>query len=67
MSAANDTRSGKADNAQIADTLQRTADLLEAQGENAFRVRSYRNAAETASATSAPRRLKVFAWPFPAC
>lgn len=47
MNAANDTGSGKADNARIADTLQRTADLLEAQGKNAYRVTSYRNAAET--------------------
>jgi DNA polymerase (family 10) len=34
-------------NADIADALQRMADLLEIQGENLFRVRAYRNAART--------------------
>lgn len=47
MSAPGDTHRDETDNAQIADTLERTADLLQARGENAFRVRSYRNAAET--------------------
>jgi len=34
-------------NARIAERLRRAADLLEAQGENPFRVRAYRRAAET--------------------
>lgn len=34
-------------NAQIADTFELIADLLEFQGANAFRVRAYRNAART--------------------
>lgn len=34
-------------NAEIADALQRIADLLEIQGENVFRIRAYRNAART--------------------
>jgi hypothetical protein len=45
MSAASETAG--ADNGKIADILERTADLLEAQEANAFRVRSYRSAAET--------------------
>jgi DNA polymerase (family 10) len=47
MNARGDTHKVETDNAQIADTLEHTADLLQAQGESAFRVRSYRNAAET--------------------
>ena len=34
-------------NAQIADTLEQIAELLEFKGENPFRVRAYRNAART--------------------
>lgn len=34
-------------NAEIAEALQRIADLLEIQGENVFRIRAYRNAART--------------------
>jgi hypothetical protein len=34
-------------NAEIADALERVADLLEAQGANRFRVRAYRSGAET--------------------
>ena len=34
-------------NQRIADRLRRAADLLEAQGDNPFRVRAYRRAAET--------------------
>jgi DNA polymerase (family 10) len=34
-------------NAQIADTFERLADLLEVEGANPFRVRAYRNAART--------------------
>lgn len=37
-------------NAEIAAHLARTADLLEIDGANAFRVRAYRNAAETVAA-----------------
>jgi DNA polymerase (family 10) len=36
-------------NAEIAESLQRIADLLEIQGENVFRIRAYRNAARTVS------------------
>jgi DNA polymerase (family 10) len=38
---------GPVTNAQIADTLDHVADLLEGRDESAFRVRSYRNAAQT--------------------
>ena len=41
-------------NRQIAAHLQRIADLLTAKGENPFRVRSYRAAAQTISGTSSP-------------
>ena len=42
----NDTRvSAAGENAQIADLLRETAQLLEAQGANPFRVSAYRNAA----------------------
>jgi len=42
----NDTRvSAPGENAQIADLLRETAQLLEAQGANPFRVSAYRNAA----------------------
>lgn len=42
----NDTRAGApGDNAQIAELLRETAQLLEAQGANPFRVSAYRNAA----------------------
>ena len=34
-------------NAEIADILNRTAELLEIEGANPFRVRAYRNAART--------------------
>lgn len=37
-------------NARIAERLRRAAELLEAQGENPFRVRAYRRAAETVAA-----------------
>jgi DNA polymerase (family X) len=37
-------------NAEIAERLERTADLLEIDGANAFRVRAYRNAAEAVAA-----------------
>jgi DNA polymerase (family X) len=37
-------------NAEIAERLSRTADLLELDGANAFRVRAYRGAAETVAA-----------------
>ncbi len=36
-------------NSEIADIFDRLADLLEIEGENAFRVRAYRNAARTIS------------------
>ncbi len=42
-----ETDRSKVDNTQIAATLERTADLLEAQDENVYRVRSYRSAADT--------------------
>ena len=45
MNVPSDTKRSETDNAQIADILERTADLLQVQGENAFRVRSYRDAA----------------------
>jgi DNA polymerase (family X) len=41
-------------NAEIASILDRCADLLEANGENPFRVRSYRTAAQTVRAASQP-------------
>jgi len=37
-------------NAEIAERLERSADLLEIDGANAFRVRAYRNAAEAVAA-----------------
>ncbi|MCA9510064.1 MAG: DNA-binding protein, partial [Myxococcales bacterium] len=41
-------------NAEIADALERVADLLEAQEANAYRVRAYRNAAATIRAHDEP-------------
>jgi len=41
-------------NDEIADALERVADLLEAQAANPFRVRAYRNAARTARAAGEP-------------
>lgn len=41
-------------NDQIAELLEETAELLEAQGANQFRVRAYRNAAETLRKTVRP-------------
>jgi DNA polymerase (family 10) len=41
-------------NAQIAERLDRYADLLEIEGENPFRVRAYRNAAFTIRALTRP-------------
>ncbi|MCA9123880.1 MAG: DNA polymerase III [Planctomycetaceae bacterium] len=41
-------------NAELAVTLRDTADLLEAHGANAFRVRAYRNAADTIDKMQAP-------------
>jgi hypothetical protein len=41
-------------NEEIADALERVADLLEAQDANPFRVRAYRNAAGTALAAAEP-------------
>lgn len=41
-------------NAQIAETLEQVAVLLEFQGENPFRVRAYRNAARTIEAYRQP-------------
>ena len=41
-------------NDQIADLLDETAELLETQGANQFRVRAYRNAAETLRKTLRP-------------
>jgi len=40
--------------ARIAERLRRAADLLEAQGENPFRVRAYRRAAETVAGLGRP-------------
>ena len=40
-------------NRSIAQQFQRLADLLEIEGENPFRVRAYRNAAETMLGLSA--------------
>jgi DNA polymerase (family 10) len=40
-------RRGEISNREIADRLDHVADLLEIEDENAFRVRSYRNAAQT--------------------
>ena len=44
------SRARRVSNAEIAEQLARTADLLEIDGANAFRVRAYRNAAETVAA-----------------
>ncbi|HSQ02929.1 MAG TPA: helix-hairpin-helix domain-containing protein, partial [Burkholderiales bacterium] len=44
-------------NADIAAVFDEIADLLEIQGENAFRIRAYRNAARTVG--EFPRDLKV--------
>lgn len=41
------------DNAAIARVLGEIADLLEIKGENPFKIRAYRNAADTASSTAA--------------
>ncbi|MGB2968282.1 MAG: helix-hairpin-helix domain-containing protein, partial [Phycisphaerae bacterium] len=35
------------ENAEVAAVFDQIADILEIQGENAFRIRSYRNAART--------------------
>ncbi len=43
-------RSRHASNAEIAERLERVADLLAIEGANAFRVRAYRTAAETITA-----------------
>jgi DNA polymerase (family 10) len=40
-------KKGKVSNQEIADTLDHVADLLELEDESGFRVRSYRNAAQT--------------------
>ena len=40
-------KKGATSNDEIADTLDHVADLLELEGESSFRVRSYRNAAQT--------------------
>lgn len=45
---------GERANARIAERLRRAAELLEAQGENPFRVRAYRRAAETVATLSRP-------------
>ena len=42
------------ENEEIADLLERIADLLEAQGANAYRVRAYRGAAHTARESAEP-------------
>jgi Helix-hairpin-helix domain len=47
---------GANDNALFADMLRETAALLEAQGDNAFRVSAYRNAADTIAAL--PRSVR---------
>jgi len=47
-------RRPSAANAEIADALERVADLLEAQAGSPFRVRAYRNAAETLRALPRP-------------
>jgi len=41
-------------NSDIADKLNQTADLLEIQGDNPFRIRAYRNAARTVLSLSQP-------------
>ena len=46
----------QAENALIAARLREYADLLEAQGEDGFRVKAYRNAARTADALDRPLR-----------
>ncbi len=46
-------------NVEIAAQLARTADLLEIDGANAFRVRAYRNAAETVAAHPASLAVMV--------
>ena len=47
-------QSGVYGNEQIAELLDETAELLEAQGANEFRVRAYRNAADTLRKTVRP-------------
>jgi DNA polymerase (family X) len=42
------------ENAEIAPVLNEYADLLDIQSESPFRVRSYRNAAQTVSGRSQP-------------
>src|SRR5271168_4489426 len=49
------------DNSSIARILNETADLLEISGENPFRTRSYRRAAETLSSLSQPVETLVAA------
>jgi hypothetical protein len=44
----------KPTNEEIADVLDRIADLLEKQGNNAFRIRAYRNGADTVRAAEEP-------------
>jgi hypothetical protein len=44
----------RAKNEQVADLLDRVADLLQAQGADAFRVRAYRGAADTARSWERP-------------
>jgi len=39
------------DNASIAQVLGEIADLLEIKGENAFKIRAYRSAADTVATT----------------
>ncbi len=46
MRGARDVSEREGTNAQIAEALEHTADLLETQGESPFRVRSYRDAAD---------------------
>ncbi len=40
-------KKGATSNDEVAATLDHVADLLELEGESSFRVRSYRNAAQT--------------------
>ncbi len=47
-------KKGKVSNREIADTLDHVADLLELEDESGFRVRSYRNAAQTIRDLDAP-------------
>lgn len=54
--AAHASSAGDAENALIAMRLGEYADLLEAQGEDGFRVKAYRNAARTAETLSEPLR-----------